>query len=235
VAVLKGLITMDLSTLNLVYKNNNESRAVRIIVQDDEPWFVLADVCAALNIANSANVAARLDDDEKGTHSLDTPGGTQTLTIISEAGFYSAILGARKNPRTKPFKDWVTRDVLPTIRKTGGYIAKPTPITPAQLTLQMAQTLVGLESRQEQLEYRMDNQPISGTRKGQIHKLGQKLGRAVGNYSKGWRIFNEKFGLAGYGDLEDCRFDEAVRFLELQIAAYTGESQDSFLEKERAA
>jgi prophage antirepressor-like protein len=225
-------MSTNLSTLNLVYKNNNESRAVRIIMQDDQPWFVLSDVCTALNLTNPSMVAARLDEDERGTNTLSSNEGNRgnpSVTIISESGLYSVILGARNNPRTKPFKDWVTREVLPTIRKTGGYIAVPAPITPAQLTLQMAQTLVGLEARQEQLEHRMDNQPINGTRKGQIHRLGQKLGRAVGNYSKGWRIFNEKFGLAGYGDLEDSRFDEAVRFLELQIAAYTGEDQESLV------
>lgn len=87
---------------------------------DGEPWFVAADVCAALDITNVGNATARLDDDEKGIRTVDTLGGAQQLTIVNESGLYSLILGSRK-PEAKRFKKWVTAEVLPAIRKTGGY------------------------------------------------------------------------------------------------------------------
>lgn len=97
---------------------------LRTIQRDDGLWWVLRDVCRVLNIANSKNVSARLDDDEKGVHLVDTPGGTQEMTIINEPGLYSVILRSDK-PEAKQFKRWVTHDVLPSIRKTGAYGIPP--------------------------------------------------------------------------------------------------------------
>jgi prophage antirepressor-like protein len=73
-----------------------ESQSVRIIERGNEPWFVLADVCRVLEIANSRDAAARLDDDEKGVVTTDTLGGPQDVTIINESGLYSLILTSRK-------------------------------------------------------------------------------------------------------------------------------------------
>lgn len=101
-----------------------EGAAVRVIDRAGEPWFVLADVCRVLEIENSRNVSARLDDDEKGVHTMDTPGGEQSLTIINESGLYSLVLTSRK-AAARRFKKWVTAEVLPTIRKTGAYILRP--------------------------------------------------------------------------------------------------------------
>lgn len=92
----------------------------RTIMRDNEPWFVLADVCRALDITNAGNAAARLDDDEKGIHTVDTPSGAQRMIIINESALYSLILTSRKEG-AKRFKKWVTSEVLPSIRKTGGY------------------------------------------------------------------------------------------------------------------
>ena len=99
---------------------NYEGNRVRTVQRDGEPWWVLKDVCAVLGIGNSGNVAARLDDDEKGIHTVDTLGGKQDLTIISESGLYNIILLSRK-PEARRFKRWVTHDVLPTIRRHGMY------------------------------------------------------------------------------------------------------------------
>lgn len=98
--------------------------AVRAMLRDDGPWFVAADVCAALTIGNSRDALDRLDADEKGVGSIDTLGGLQQLATVNESGLYSLILGSRK-PEAKPFKRWVTGEVLPAIRKTGGYSAQP--------------------------------------------------------------------------------------------------------------
>lgn len=101
---------------------NKELGKVRIVMIDNEPWWVLADVCKVLEIVNNRNIAARLDEDEKGVTLVDTLGGNQNMTIINESGLYSVILRSDK-PQANPFRKWVTHDVLPSIRKTGGYVA----------------------------------------------------------------------------------------------------------------
>ena len=102
---------------------NFESSNVRVTMgANGEPMFVAADVCQALTIDNHRNVLARLDDDEKGVQSMDTPGGRQELATVNESGLYSLILTSRK-PEAKRFKRWVTHEVLPSIRKTGSYVS----------------------------------------------------------------------------------------------------------------
>lgn len=96
------------------------SSAVRVVDISGEPWFVAVDVCAALELNNTAMAVAGLDDDERGISNIDTRGGTQSATIISESGLYSLVLRSRK-PEAKQFKRWITHDVLPAIRKTGSY------------------------------------------------------------------------------------------------------------------
>lgn len=98
---------------------------IRTIMQDDEPWWVLADVCRVLEIANSRNVAVRLDGDEKNTvHLTDGIQGNPNMTVISESGLYKVILRSDK-PEAKKFTRWVTHEVLPALRKTGQYSLHP--------------------------------------------------------------------------------------------------------------
>ena len=85
------------------------------------PWFVAADVCAALEIRNSRQALTRLDDDEKGVISTDTAGGIQTLSTVNEAGLYELIFRSRK-PEAKEFKRWLKHSVLPALRMDGMYI-----------------------------------------------------------------------------------------------------------------
>lgn len=100
--------------------NNAEFGDVRTIMQNGEPWFVTSDVCRALEIANSRDAIGRLDADEKGVVSTDTPGGKQNVTIVNEPGLYALVLGSRK-PEAKAFKRWITHEVIPSIRKHGMY------------------------------------------------------------------------------------------------------------------
>lgn len=95
-------------------------KPVRIVIQNDEPWFVAADVCKVLEIGNSRMALERLDNDEKGVSSIDTLGGTQKMSIINEPGLYTLVLGSRK-PEAKDFKRWITHEVIPSIRKHGMY------------------------------------------------------------------------------------------------------------------
>ena len=97
-----------------------EGVAVRVLEQDQQPWFVLSDVANVLGIANARDAAMRVPEDEKGVGTADTLGGPQRLTIISEPGLYRMIFQSRK-PSAERFKSWVVREVLPSIRKTGRY------------------------------------------------------------------------------------------------------------------
>lgn len=106
---------------NLMIFENPEFGAVRSILIDSDPWFVAADVCKALELEKTNRALSRLDDDEKGAHSVSTPGGRQRMSIISESGLYSLILGSRK-PEAKAFKRWITHEVIPSIRKHGAYM-----------------------------------------------------------------------------------------------------------------
>ena len=106
-----------------------EGQAVRALWQGDSPWWVLSDVCRVLEIENSRNVAARLDDDERGVHTVDTPSGSQQMTIINESGLYSLVLTSRKEA-AKRFKKWVTAEVLPSLRRTGRYEMPRAPEAP---------------------------------------------------------------------------------------------------------
>jgi prophage antirepressor-like protein len=112
-----------------------EDALVRVIDQGGEPWFVLSDACKVLDITNSRNATARLDDDEKGVHIMDTLGGPQEMTIISESGLYALIFRSRK-PQAVRFRKWVTSEVLPTIRKTGSYSSDQVPPKHQELRMQ---------------------------------------------------------------------------------------------------
>ena len=105
-------------------------RAVR--GEDGEPMFVAKDVCSALEVKNSRDALARLDDDEKGVVLTDTPGGEQQMQAVNEAGLYVLVLSSRK-PEAKAFKRWVTHEVLPALRREGGYMVARADETPEEL------------------------------------------------------------------------------------------------------
>lgn len=109
---------------------------IRVVEKDDEPWFVAADIATVLDYRNASDMVRMLDDDERGTQIVRTPSGDQEMLVIDESGLYSAILRSRK-PEAKPFRKWVTKEVLPAIRKAGVYHAKP--VTP----LRVYSTLIG--------------------------------------------------------------------------------------------
>lgn len=103
------------------YSNDALGVTVRTVTDESgEPLFVASDVAKALGYGCAKDMTRRLDDDEKGGRSVPTPGGNQTMTVITESGLYSAILGS-KLPAAREFKRWVTHDVLPAIRRTGAY------------------------------------------------------------------------------------------------------------------
>lgn len=129
----------------LMIFNNPYFGDVRIVEQKGEPWFVGKDVATALGYKNSRQaLATNVDVDDRGVQEMDTPSGTQEMTIINESGLYSLILGS-KLPTAKEFKRWVTGEVLPAIRKHGGYVNGQESMTPEELmaaALLMAQRTI---------------------------------------------------------------------------------------------
>ncbi|MDE1465646.1 phage antirepressor [Spartinivicinus poritis] len=126
------------------------SSAVRIINIEGEPWFVSKDVAEVLGYATAYKMTRSLDENEKGPQIVGTLGGAQELSLISESGLYSAILKSRR-PEAKAFKKWVTNEVLPTIRKTGGYIAGQENDSPEVImakALQVAQSIIETKAKQ---------------------------------------------------------------------------------------
>lgn len=107
--------------MNKIIPFDYHGNKVRSLLIDGEPWFVAKDVCEILEINNNRDAISRLDDDEKGVASTDTLGGSQEMSIVSESGLYSLTLGSKK-PEAKPFKHWVTHEVIPSIRKHGAYM-----------------------------------------------------------------------------------------------------------------
>lgn len=102
-----------------------QGNEVRTLQKGGETWWVLKDVCNILKIGNPADVYNRLDDDEKGVGQIDTLGGVQKTNIVNESGLYNVILRSDK-PEAKPFRKWVTSEVLPSIRKHGAYMTPET-------------------------------------------------------------------------------------------------------------
>lgn len=148
-----------------------QSNKVRTVDMDGAPWFVLKDVCEVLGLGNSRMVSDRLDEDEKGVSKIDTLGGVQNVTIINESGLYNVILRSDK-PEAKPFRKWVTSEVLPSIRKTGSY-------TMPKLSKEM-QALFLLDDRTQKQEARLTALENTMTVDyGQQQTLKKAVGRVV--------------------------------------------------------
>lgn len=141
--------------LDLTVFTNEEFGEVRTMVIEGEPWFVGKDVATSLgygkgkSLANA--IANHVDVEDKGVTEMMTPGGKQKMTIINESGLYSLIFGSKLESATR-FKRWVTKEVLPSIRKTGGY---KVPTSPAEQIKLLATGFSDHESRIENLEQNM--------------------------------------------------------------------------------
>lgn len=106
--------------MNLQSYTNEKFGDIRVTIIKGDPWFVAADVCKVLGLSNTTVFLANLAVDEKAKLNLGLRGGG--VNTVNEAGLYKLILRSRKKEAVK-FQDWITRDILPTIRKTGGYVA----------------------------------------------------------------------------------------------------------------
>jgi len=126
-----------------------DDHPVRVVTRNGEPWFVAADVCAALTIGNPTDALKRLDSDEQALDSIEgLTRGNDNVNLVSESGMFSLTLGSRK-PEARRFKKWVTSEVLPSIRKTGFYGTLSNPIM--NMIVQQAIQYDKLEQQQKEL------------------------------------------------------------------------------------
>lgn len=118
---------------NIQLFNSPEFGQIRTITDNDGIYFVGKDVAQALGYSNQRDALARhVDDEDKGVVKRDTPGGVQDVTTINESGLYSLVLSS-KLPSAKRFKRWVTSEVLPALRRQGGYMLANANETPEQI------------------------------------------------------------------------------------------------------
>jgi len=129
--------------------NSNEFGQIRTVTKDNEPWFVATDICKALELSNPTMATQRLDEDERSKFNLGRQG---EAVIVNEFGLYNLVLASRKQG-AKEFKRWITHEVIPSIRKSGGYIAGQEQMSDAEL---MAKALLvaqkQIEERNKQIE-----------------------------------------------------------------------------------
>jgi prophage antirepressor-like protein len=177
---------------------NFRSTAVRTIVLDDVVWFVASDVAKALGYPQAKDMARLLDEDERGRQIVPTPSGEQEVVIINESGLYHAVLRSRK-PEARPFRKWVTAEVLPAIRKTGQYTAAPYTAGPHDsLTAEQAETL------RDMIRSTADKLPKE--------KQGEFIRR-------GWSKLKSHFKV-GYREIPQAEFTEAVSIVARHCAQH---------------
>ena len=131
--------------------NSEEFGDVRTVTINGDPWFVGKDVAAALGFTNPRDaLSTHVFDEDKGVESIDTLGGKQKMTVINESGLYALVFGSRLKSAQR-FKHWVTSEVLPAIRKTGGY-RTPAPQGKELLALAVLEAQKTIEAQNAEIE-----------------------------------------------------------------------------------
>ncbi len=144
-------LTQETNSRSLTQVFEYEGHGVRVVGTPESPLFVVGDVCRVLGIRDASKSILRLDDDEKSTNYVRTPGGREDMLCVTESGLYALILNSRK-PKARALRRWITREVLPAIRKLGRFAV--TTSSTEQLQSQ-ARVLVQHERRQSELETRI--------------------------------------------------------------------------------
>lgn len=177
---------------NSVQSFNFNQIQIQVINKDGEAWFVASEIAAMFGYRDAANLTRILDDDEKGTHNVSTLGGKQDVSVINESGFYHAAFKSRK-AEVKPFRKWVTSEVLPAIRKTGGYQISDGPA---------AKTTAD------------DRTPLR-------QAVAALVGRKGIDYSTAYGMVHQRFNVGAIEDLPAGQLPEAVAYVHA-LTLHTG-------------
>ena len=199
---------------------NQEFGAVRAVEQNGEPWFVAADVCRALEHSNVTVALDRLDEDERAKFNLGRQGDTW---CVNEPGLYTLVLGSRK-PEAKAFKRWITHEVIPSIRKTGGYTAASKELQAIFMldnrTVQHEQRISALEDSMV-VDYGQQRTLASQVNAVVIEALGGADSPAYHNKNIRGRTYSECnhdiqkwFRVNSRSNIPKKRFDEAVEYIQ---------------------
>ncbi|WP_276691161.1 phage antirepressor [Acidaminococcus massiliensis] len=197
---------------------NPEFGEIRTVVVEGEPWFVGKDVAEALGYSNpSKTLNDHVDDDDKGVTKRYTLGGTQEMTIINESGLYSLVLSS-KLPTAKKFKRWVTSEVLPAIRKNGGYIAGTENMTEAEIMARAV--LIGQRTIAEQQKRISELKPKAEYTEKVLASKGLITTTAIAkDYGMGAKSFNKL--LNGLRIIYQLASGQWVLYSEYQKKGYT--------------
>lgn len=216
-----------------LFQNDNFG-TIRTVILDGEPWFVAKDVCDILGTTNPTMAMDGLEPFERTKFNLGRQG---EANIISESGFYTLVLRSRK-PIAKPFRIWVTSEVLPAIRKTGKYIAPSKNKVESMLSdmncnmkivyaqINNIEEMIGEQNFM--LERVVDNMTLSTRQQQQIYKAAKDrinhllIGAHSKEYKENsksyfinlWNNLKSKFGCgSSYKDLNPVYFEEAIKFI----------------------
>ena len=200
--------------------NSQEFGNIRTVTIDGEPWFVGKDVAEALGFTNPRDaISTHVFDEDKGVESIDTLGGKQKMTVVNESGLYALIFGSRLKIAQR-FKHWITSEVFPEVRKTGGYQKQLSPVEMMRLQLGM---IDDHESRIENLENNMvidyGQQQVLGdiVNKTVINALGGKNSSAYKELGR--KVFAECngdlkrfFHVNARNNIPKLRFEDALEY-----------------------
>lgn len=215
---------------------NFENHNVRALMIDDEPYWVGKDVAIVLGYTNPRKaIGDHVDDEDKGVTKCDTLGGKQDLTIINESGLYSLILSS-KLPSAKRFKRWVTSEVLPTLRKTGGYKLPDNPMDILKLTYEaLNQTNESVAQHEYRIKELEDNKLLNPGEYNYISKAVKNKVKQVMNeldmdlkgkqksqiYHAINRDLNCFIGIKTRSQFKAKDFDKALEFIQNWQLSYT--------------
>ena len=200
---------------------NEEFGEVRTVIIDNEPWFVGKDVAEALGYKNTRQaLSTNVMSEDKGVHSVDTPSGTQQMTIINESGLYALIFGSKLDS-AKRFKHWVTSEVLPSIRRSGSYQKSLTPEQMMRIQLEMIDDVSGRVTKLENtmnIDYGQQRVLEKEVAKVVIESLGGKDSNAYREVSK--KVFSEcnhdikdYFRVNSRNNIPRLKFEEAIDYI----------------------
>lgn len=230
---MESIVMEQKSELQLFQKE--EFGTIRTVIINGEPWFVAKDVCDILEIKNPTDALNKgLEDFERARFNLGRQG---EANIISESGFYTLVLRSRKSI-AKPFRIWVTSEVLPSIRKTGKYVAQSenkveTMLEDMGCNMKIVYAQINnmeemLGEQNEMLTRVVDNMTLTTRQQQRVYKaakdrinhlLGGAHSKEYKNNSKSyfinlWNGMKSKFGCgSSYKDLNPIYFDEAMEFI----------------------
>lgn len=221
-----------------------EGKELKVIEVNGEPRFLLKDVCDILGLGNSRQVRTRLEDDVITNDIIfDNLGREQQATFVNEDGLYDVILDSRK-PEAKKFRKWITSEVIPSIRKTGGYKINSTELA-LETALKHERDIKSIKEdvsllkgtmRVSSLEQQELRDAVNRT---VVRELGGKESPAYKNisrvaFSSFWKEFKQYFHVPRYGDLPTAKFKDGLSFaenwkpntpLQMDINSYNDQSQ----------